>query len=187
MGILSTKQEWFLQSTSLILYVYFALILINLKSTNQYVIYAFLIPFILGFISEFLGVNRGFIFGNYSYGENLGFKIMGVPLSICFNWVVLTVITHDFAKRFLKSKIAISITGALLMVLLDFFIEVSAPRFDFWEFENGIVPIQNYVGWFFVGFLAQIGYSYFEIDTDKKISLHLLFAITIFFSIFLFF
>ena len=35
---------------------------------------ALLIPFLLGFITEAFGVNYGLIFGDYSYGENLGFK-----------------------------------------------------------------------------------------------------------------
>ena len=35
------------------------------------------------------------------------------------------------------------------MILLDFIIEI-APRFDFWVFKDGIVPITNYFGWFLV-------------------------------------
>ena len=143
------------------------------------------IPFFLGFISEGLGVNYGYIFGSYDYGENLGYKVWGVPVTICFNWVVLTVITNDLGKRFFQNTFFISIFGAFLMTLLDVIIEVSAPRFDYWEFENGIVPIQNYVGWFCVAFLAHILYSLFRVKSNQKLSLHLLLAITVFFSIFL--
>ena len=143
------------------------------------------IPFFLGFISEGLGVNYGYIFGTYSYGENLGFKVWNVPIIICLNWVVLTVITHDLSKRFLNHWFLISLFGAFAMTLLDVAIEISAPRFDFWEFENGIVPLQNYIGWFFVAFLAHVFYSFFEVDSNKKISLHLLLAITTFFGVFL--
>ena len=72
-------------------------------------------------------------------------------------------------------------------MLLDIAIEVSAPRFDFWEFENGIVPFQNYIGWLLVSFVAHLGFQQFSIKTNKKFSLHVLAAITIFFLIFLIF
>lgn len=186
LGILSSYQEWFLQNTPLNLYVYFFLVVINLKTHDTNFMYAFLIPFILGLISEGLGVNYGYIFGEYSYGENLGYKVWGVPLTICFNWVILTVTTQDLAKRISSNRFVYSLIGSVLMVLLDLIIEVSAPRFDYWEFENG-VPLQNYLGWFVIGFIAQLGYSLFKVDTDKDFSIHLLLAISIFFSAFLIF
>ena len=186
-GILSSYQDWFLQNTPLNLYIYFFLIVINLKTHDTKFMYAFLIPFVLGFISEGLGVNKGYIFGSYSYGSNLGYKVWGVPLTICFNWVVLTVTTHDFAKYFFKNRFVISAFGALLMTLLDVIIEVSAPRFDYWEFEGGQVPIQNYIGWFTVAFIAHLFYSLFKVHTHSKFSFHLLAAMAIFFSVFLFF
>lgn len=186
-GILSSQQEWFLQNTPLNLYIYFFLIVINLKTHDTNFMYAFLTPFLLGFVSEGLGVNKGYIFGTYAYGENLGYKVWGVPLTICFNWVVLTVTTHDLAKRFLKNNVLIAVVGAAMMTLLDVVIEVSAPRFDYWEFENGVVPLQNYIGWFVVAFIAHLGYSFFKVDSNKKLSLHLLVAITVFFGAFLLF
>ena len=73
------------------------------------------------------------------------------------------------------------------MVLIDLSIEVSAPRFDYWEFKDGLVPIQNYIGWFAIGLLAQLGFTYFKIETNKKISLHLLLVIILFFGTFLFY
>ncbi len=184
-GISSSSQDWFLENTPLNLTIYFLLILLNIKSYNYKLIVALSIPFFLGFISEGLGVNYGYIFGSYDYGENLGYKVWGVPVTICFNWVVLTVITNDLGKRFFQNTFFISIFGAFLMTLLDVIIEVSAPRFDYWEFEKGLVPIQNYMGWFGVAFLAHILYSLFKVKSNQKLSLHLLLAITVFFSIFL--
>lgn len=186
-GILSDYQDWFLHNTPLNLYIYFLLIVINLEEFTIQSIPAFLIPFLLGFISEGLGVNMGYIFGSYAYGDNLGFKIWGVPLTICFNWILLTVVTQDLAKKLFKNRFLYCLVGAMMMVVLDIIIEVTAPRFDYWEFENGIVPLQNYLGWLFIGFLAQLGYSSFQVKTNSTVSLHLLIAITIFFSTFLLF
>jgi len=184
-GILSSHSEWFLGLTPLNLGLYFLLILWNLKKHSLKFFLACLIPFSFGFVSEFLGANYGLIFGSYNYGENLGYKIGGVPIMICVNWIVLTIITSDISCYFHRNIFVRSLLAAFMMVLLDIVIEVSAPRFDFWEFENGIVPIQNYVGWLFVSFLSHVGFQQFHFETHKKFSIHVFIAISIFFLTFL--
>ena len=49
----------------------------------------FLLIYLLGFGVELLGVNTGLIFGNYNYGDGLGFKVLGTPLMIGVNWLFL--------------------------------------------------------------------------------------------------
>lgn len=186
-GILSPSSDWFLGLTPLNLLVYFFAIFINLEKITWRFFVAFSIPFFIGFASEFLGVNYGWFFGNYEYGENLGIKIGGVPIMICVNWGVLTVITADISKQLTKNKILRFVFGGLLMMLLDLIIEVNAPRFDFWEFENGIVPIKNYVAWFVIAAIAHFFYNLFEIKSDKKVSVQIFLAILVFFSTFIFF
>lgn len=186
-GILSSKSEWFLGLTPLNLMLYFIIILWNLKKIDIRFLYAFSIPFIIGFLVEFLGVNYSLFFGTYEYGENLGAKIGGVPIMICINWGVLTVITSDISKIISKNTVIRFVLGGFMMMILDVVIEVSAPRFDFWEFENGVVPLKNYIAWFVIASIAHFFYNRFKIESDKKISIQILIAITIFFSTFLFF
>ena len=163
------------------------MVLLHIKHYNLKVIVALLIPFFLGFIAEALGVNFGLIFGSYAYGDNLGYKVFGVPLMICVNWTLLVATTADVSKYFVKNSVISAVLGASLMTGLDVILEVSAPRFDFWEFEGGEVPLQNYLGWVVTAFVAHLGYQYFNIKTDKFISWHILISITIFFSVFLFY
>jgi putative membrane protein len=165
----------------------FVILIVNIKTYKKAVFIALSIPFLIGFITEALGVNFGLIFGSYAYGENLGYKVFGVPLMICVNWALLTAVTADVAKYISKNKILTAAIGAILMTVLDLILEVSAPRFDFWEFEGGVVPLQNYLGWVVTAFVAHLGYQYFNIKTDKFISWHILISITIFFSVFLFY
>ena len=73
------------------------------------------------------------------------------------------------------------------MMLLDIMIEVSAPRFDFWQFENNMIPLKNYIAWFIIGSIAHYFYHQIEIKTNKKVSIHIFVAIIIFFFIFLIF
>jgi len=187
-GILSPEySQWFLEKTPYNLMLTFIILVVNIEKIQPKLILALSIPFFLGFITEALGVNYGLIFGSYAYGENLGFKIAGVPILICFNWALLTAASADVARYFSKNRITAALIGGVIMTVMDMLLEVYAPRFDFWEFENGIVPLQNYIGWVVTAFIAHLGYQYFNIKTNVKISWHIVLSITAFFTAFLFF
>ena len=187
LGILSSNSDWFLKLTPINLSMYVILIIWNTKNLRNTFLLAFFIPFIIGFITEYLGVNYGLIFGSYSYGDNLGLKLAGVPLMICVNWAVLTIITADISSIIHKNIFVQSLLGGFIMMLLDCMIEVSAPRFDFWVFENSVIPINNYIAWFIIGSIAHYLYRQVNINTNKKVSIHIFVAITIFFFTFLIF
>ena len=58
----------------------------------------FLIAFAIGFSAELIGVHSGMLFGNYSYGNNLGLKLAEVPLIIGINWGVLAVTSASITE-----------------------------------------------------------------------------------------
>ncbi len=186
LGIISTASRWFLALTPLYLSLNFLIILLCLKDHPIRVLKAISIPFILGFITEVLGVNFGLIYGSYTYGENLGLKIFEVPLIICLNWCLLTIVSADVGKLITRNKGSRILIGALLMILLDVLLEISAPRFDFWVFKDGIVPLTNYFGWFIVASTSHWWYQSFKISTNSKISCHIITSLFVFFFIFLF-
>ena len=68
LGILSSNSDWFLKLTPINLSMYVILIIWNAKDLSKKFLLAFFIPFLIGFITEYLGVNYGLIFGSYSYG-----------------------------------------------------------------------------------------------------------------------
>ena len=185
-GIISPAKDWFLLLTPLNLSIAFILILIHLEVINKKSLIALSIPFFLGFTCETLGVNFGLLFGSYDYGENLGFKIVGVPFMIGINWITLTVVTADFCKKITNQRWKSVFLGALFMTILDALMEISAPRFDFWEFQGGIVPTQNYIAWFCIASIAHWGYQSLEIKTSRIISMNILTSIFLFFAIFIF-
>lgn len=135
-----------------------------------------------GIFVEFLGVNYGLLFGEYSYGKNLGPKLFGVPFLIGMNWVILTIISGSISSYILKgNKILSIILGSILMLVIDFFIEPVAPILDFWEFKNSIVPLSNYTGWLITGIFTQSLYQYLFKEKELKFSLNLYLAIFVFF------
>ncbi|TYP76198.1 putative membrane protein [Aquimarina intermedia] len=185
LGIVLGYETWFLTLTPLTLSLNLLLLIINHKEMSLLLL-TMLIPFGLGMISELLGVNFGLIFGDYAYGNNLGAKLYGVPWIIGVNWATLTYCTAAIARKMTQKLIPASLIGASLMVVLDLVIEQSAPRFDFWEFRNGVVPLQNYIGWFGVALLAHIFFQRIIRSYSYTIAIHTYVAMAIFFLTFLF-
>jgi uncharacterized membrane protein len=103
-----------------------------------------------GFLIEVIGVKTGLVFGTYYYGNSLGYRLFSVPLLIGLNWAVLLYCSSQVLV--IKNAVANALFGALLMVCLDFLIEHSAAKLDFWYWKNGVIPLQNYIAWFVVSF-----------------------------------
>ena len=155
-GIWLGHGDWFLPKTIFNLSLGAAILIWNFPLKNGWkslVIWS--IVYLIGMLAEIIGTNTGILFGNYSYGNNLGPKIIGVPPLIGINWIVLTFLTATIARRVIHFKWLSIICGALLMVGLDFFIEPIAPIFDFWSWDEGVAPLKNFIHWFIVSLLMQ--------------------------------
>jgi len=164
-GILSEEKDFFLSSSPYVLTLTLLLLIVNNNSDKKFLIKLSLI-FLLGLIVEIIGVNYSLFFGEYQYGNNLGIKFLGVPLVIGFNWVLLIILTGNFAHRlFPKSKIRKVLFGSILMILLDLLIEISAPKLDYWEFAIHPVPLSNYLWWFVFSIFFHLIY---QSNTNKE-------------------
>lgn len=184
LGILFGNRELFIAFTPVNLFLTFMLLFVNQPKMDAMVVRVAGIAFGVGLLAEILGVNYGLIFGNYIYGENLGVKVFGVPLLIGVNWIVLTFITGATTSRWISNPCIAGIVGALLMVVLDLFIEPVAPKFDFWSFDTPTAPFQNYLGWFLVALPIQWAYHFYVKEKDSTFSYHLLIIQFLFFGTF---
>src|SRR5579859_6970276 len=101
-----------------------AVLVLNHKPINTRFIFFFLIISISGFSAEWIGIHTHWLFGDYNYGDALGFKLSGVPLIIGCNWFMLIYATGVLMQRSrLRNFLLRSLSGALLLVLLDVLIE----------------------------------------------------------------
>ena len=158
-GILSDQKEFFLSSSPYVLTLTLFLLIVNNSINKKFLIRLFLI-FLLGLTVEIIGVNFSIFFGEYKYGNNLGIKIFDVPIVIGFNWVLLIILTGNFAhKIFPKSIMLRVLNGSIMMILLDLLIEISAPKLDYWEFAVNPVPLSNYLWWFIFSILFHFIYQ----------------------------
>ena len=162
LGILYGNSDWFISATPLNLSINFVLLMINCRG-HKWFFPMVILGFSTGMITEILGVQRGWIFGDYQYGDALGVKVLGVPLLIGVNWALLTIITGAIAQQFYQNIFMRIIIGVGLMILLDLLIEPIAPTLDFWVFDEGEAPLQNYIGWIAVALFLQSIFHYLRV------------------------
>lgn len=181
LGILLGYESWFIPKTPYNLLLNGILFMLVFPVRTAPVLLLFLAFAGVGMAAEWIGIHTGFLFGDYSYGENLGPKFYGVPFLIGLNWAVLGMICGAVATRALAHPIGRILLGAALMTGLDLALEPVAPLFDFWSFTSEYAPLKNYLCWFGLSFLFQWAYQAIGIAGNYKFSLHLLLAQLLFF------
>ena len=97
-------RDVFLSLTPLNLLISAVLLFIFHEKYSKIHVLSFVIIAILGYIFEVIGVNTGKIFGVYTYGPVLGWKLLETPLIIGVNWIILTYsITYSWSN-FIDNK-----------------------------------------------------------------------------------
>lgn len=124
------------------------------KWSREIVLALFLIG-ACGFLLEVIGVKTGRVFGYYQYGPTLGFALWDTPLMMFVNWLTTIYITRQVAEMVSKDIVMTSLLAAILMVLLDYFLEPFAIKYGLWIWNSGEVPLQNYIAWLVAGFFLQ--------------------------------
>jgi len=137
----------------------------------------------VGFVAEVIGVKTGVVFGNYYYGNALGYKVLGVPLVISLNWGLLINIGVLVATYLSKKRLLIATLAAFIITGVDLLIEQVASQMDYWHFSNGIAGIQNYIGWFIISFFTSWLLQKHLVKGDKKNALVFLLLQLFFFGL----
>lgn len=149
-----------------------AVLVLNHKPINTSFIFFFLIISISGFSAEWTGIHTHWLFGNYNYGDTLGFKLSGVPLIIGCNWFMLIYATGVLIQRSrLRNFLLRLLSGALLLILLDVLIEPVAVHFDYWRWTTSIIPLKNYICWFGVSFLMLLVFEAFRFKQQSIVAI----------------
>ncbi len=143
---------------------------------------------ITGFLIEVAGVRTHLIFGNYAYGEALGFKIFNTPLIIGLNWVMLSYATGSITDNFNINIPFKVVTASCLMIIYDIVMEQLAPILGMWSWEDNRVPFSNYFAWFILAFVFQTFIRITGVNVKNSIAgLLYLIQILFFISLFIFF
>lgn len=185
-GIAIGYEDWFVPKTPLNLCITLLLFLALFPMDSLKKGIAFAIFCAGGIFAEWLGVQHQLLFGEYAYGTNFGPKLDGVPYLIGAYWAILTFVTASILDYTTWNSVIKILWATVLMVVLDFLMEHTAPLFDFWTFEGGIPTLENYVTWFALGLVFQSIVKLFSITGNKMLSVHIYLAQFVFFLFFYF-
>ncbi|HMN49179.1 MAG TPA: carotenoid biosynthesis protein [Ignavibacteriaceae bacterium] len=156
------------------------------SSTNNFLLWA-AFTYIITFLLEVIGVKTGMIFGEYNYGSTLGIKLFDVPLIIGFNWVFVILGSIAISRLLTNNIFLSSLISALIAFIFDLILEPIAIKLDYWSWSEGIIPIQNYLAWFVIAFIASVFFLKLNLKLRSDISIHYFFIQLVFFIILLIF
>jgi putative membrane protein len=200
-GMLWIETDWFARMTPLNLVIMFTLVIWT-QSEKKRNFYIFMVlSFLIGMVSEIIGVQTGLLFGNYAYGAIMGFQIAAVPLIIGLNWFVViysaVATIFYFTRQFgptngLKSKntacsppgLIELIGAAFLATFFDWVMEPVAVNLGFWTWAgDGQIPVFNYLSWFFISIIMMSVFRFLRIRPENLFAVHLFLIQLMFFML----
>ncbi len=199
MGILFFDRDLFIRATPLNLLLSLALLIWTQPEKNTAFAGFILFSFFFGFAVEAIGVNTGLLFGDYSYGTVLGPGILGVPLIIGVNWIMIIyccgVTTHTMLGKVSRKlaaemkeppvvlkAISVIVDGATLAVLFDWLMEPVAVKLGFWTWhENEGIPAYNYFCWLVISAMLLAVFHFLSFSKENKFAVNLLLIQAMFF------
>lgn len=178
----SEQQQLFLLLTPLNLIVTTFITLLFHNNWNKSFVVSGIMVLLFGFFVEVIGVKTGAIFGTYWYGKTLGLKLLEVPIMIGVNWFLLMYLISAVFNK-IRNTILFSGLAAAVMTLLDVFIEPVAIKLDFWQWQNNIIPLQNYIAWYLISFLLFLFFRRVNVNTQNRIAIVVLAIQFLFFAL----
>ncbi|MDG1756272.1 MAG: carotenoid biosynthesis protein [Bacteroidia bacterium] len=176
--LLPVTRSFFLSLTPYMLL--FSFLIVYLEEGRWVIrnILAILLILLFSFGIEYVGVNYGYLFGDYKYGSILGFKYYHVPVIIPLTWAMLSIAARSLINLVTNQYVISALLSAIVITAYDFLLELVAVRFGWWWWANGEIPIFNYICWFIFSFIFQLLFRKIPSITGRSywmIFVHLLF------------
>ncbi len=139
---------------------------------------------LLTFFIEMWGIHHAGLFGSYRYLHALGPKIHSTPVSIGIIWLLTGYGANTLARHWFPSSALLRVSVAVfIMVGFDALLEVSAPKFYMWQFDQLYPPLRNFITWGWISLILQIALEAGKIDTHNKHARVLMLTQFVFFAI----
>lgn len=166
--LLPVSRAFFMSLTPVMLIFSFILVVIEEGKWTKFNIFPLFGIFISGFAVEYIGVNYGYLFGDYQYGTTLGTKVGGVPITIAMNWAMLCIASRSLVNLITNKKVVASLLAATVVTAYDVLLEPVAIKFSWWWWDTVSVPIFNYVCWFVFSFIFQLWFRKVSVTTGRS-------------------
>ena len=198
-GLLFFDKGFFINATPFNLMLSFVLLVWTQTGKNMHFFLFLLACFVVGVLVEITGVNTKLLFGDYAYGNVLGFKIQNVPVLIGINWFIIIyccgISIHTLLMKAINrvavdtgksptalKALSVIVDGATLAVFFDWVMEPVAVKLGYWTWNgDGSIPIFNYICWFAVSILLLTVFHVAKFNKQNKFAVNLLLIQLMFF------
>ena len=198
-GLLYFDKTFFLTATAFNLLLSFTLLLWTQPQKNLYFFLFFAACFFIGIAVEIIGINTAILFGDYTYGNVLGYKFKNVPILIGINWFIIiyccgisihTLLTKAINKLAAATRkepsalkaLSVIVDGATMAVFFDWLMEPVAVKLGYWMWNgDGSIPMLNYICWFGVSLILLAIFHFTKFSKQNKFAVNLLLIQLMFF------
>jgi len=140
---------------------------------------------IIGWAIECIGTNSGLIFGDYQYETGMGILLLGTPIIIGVNWLLMVLCIAPLFHQLKTHSLAKILLSAITITAFDYIIEPVAIHLQYWSWDGNIIPFQNFIGWFFTSLIFVSLYYYMPFKKSNPLALPVFLLQTIFFIVLL--
>jgi putative membrane protein len=200
-GLLFFDKAFFITATPINLLLSFALLIWTQNGKNIQFFLFLAICFAVGIMVEIAGVNTQVLFGDYTYGNVLGYKVKNVPLLIGINWFIIIyccgISIHTLLMKAINRvaadtgkaptalrALSVIVDGATLAVFFDWLMEPVAVKLGYWTWNgDGSIPLFNYICWFIVSLLLLTVFQFAKFNKQNKFAVNLLLIQLMFFLV----
>lgn len=144
---ISDNKEAIITLTPFTLLFTMIILLVNHVGWSMRFVGVLLLIIVLGFTVELIGVSTGYPFGSYYYSDVLGVKLYETPLIMGINWGMLVYAGALFFHPIKMYNWLKPVLSGILLVILDIVIEPFAIKWDLWQWNESVPPLQNYLSW----------------------------------------
>lgn len=136
---------------------------------------------LLIFLLEVIGLESGNLFGIVEFNTSLGLLIIGIPIVLVFNWVLVILGAVTLMERF-SDSLWYRLAGVMMITTFyAFIVDQAAVVLSYWEWSSGFAPIQNYVVWALLGGIAAWIYDLLKLSNRKHIQVWIIMCLQLIF------
>lgn len=181
--LIPLSRNYFIGAIPWSLLLIFTILMFYETNGNIRLAIACLVVAVSGFLVEMAGTRTGIIFGSYSYGDILGWKIAGTPLIIGINWVMVSVLARGVALHFRVATTVQIFMAAFILVIYDIPLEIFAIKTGMWTWENHHPPVQNFIAWAVIALIFQFFLHVYKVKIQNPLSFMVLISQILFFTL----
>ena len=112
----------------------------------------------VGLVAESFGTRTGLLFGQYSYADTLGAKLLDVPLVIPLAWTMMAYPSLLLGRRLSRTPAVSALLGGATLATWDLFLDPQMVAAGHWRWLDvqyslpGVpgIPVSNFLGWLVV-------------------------------------